>query len=175
MNNNSKSILDDCSIYKCFVCCKMFVELACFICICILCGLSKKNPLEIHTIGNLTDYFNDVDNTTSNNAYNTNKNIINITDLNMTDISKNDDHKSNINEKTYNLNEDKNNSSDDDDIEKIIPLRKFNLNLFVMKCVMILKNIKVRNFRAFLNLIIKKYVILVSLILLSQVFFYLFI
>ena len=37
---------------------KSLVEIACFICDCILCGLSSKNPLETHTIGNLTSYCN---------------------------------------------------------------------------------------------------------------------
>ena len=44
---------------------KFFTELACFICICIICGLSRKNPFETHSIGNLDLYFNDVVNTSN--------------------------------------------------------------------------------------------------------------
>lgn len=35
-------------------------DLACFICICILVSLSSENPFESHIIGNLTDYFIDL-------------------------------------------------------------------------------------------------------------------
>lgn len=47
---------------KCFNLCllgilKMLVNMAIFICVCILVDLSKNNPFETHIIGNLTDYF----------------------------------------------------------------------------------------------------------------------
>ena len=44
---------------------KFLTEFACFICICIICSLSRKNPFEIHTIGDLDSYFNDVVNTSN--------------------------------------------------------------------------------------------------------------
>ena len=44
---------------------KFLTELACFICICIICSLSRKNPFETHSIGDLDLYFNDVVNTSS--------------------------------------------------------------------------------------------------------------
>ena len=36
---------------------KLIVEIACFICACILCSLSSKNPLEKHIIGDISNYF----------------------------------------------------------------------------------------------------------------------
>ena len=53
---------------------KFVVELACFICICVLCGLSAKNPFKNHIIGDLSNYFTDVNNNTNSNL-NTLKNL----------------------------------------------------------------------------------------------------
>ena len=39
---------------------KILLSTAIFICICILCHTSKKNPLENHIIGNLSNYFYEV-------------------------------------------------------------------------------------------------------------------
>lgn len=51
---------------------KMLVELACYICVFILCGLSRKNPLESHIIGDLSNYFFDAPkNSTNANIINT--------------------------------------------------------------------------------------------------------
>lgn len=36
---------------------KVLVEICCFVCVCVLCSISRKNPFESHYIGNLTDYF----------------------------------------------------------------------------------------------------------------------
>ena len=42
--------------------CMMFfnicIELACFICVCILCHISSKNPFKDHIIGDISNYFN---------------------------------------------------------------------------------------------------------------------
>lgn len=38
-------------------CLKFTAELSCFICVCILCGLSSNNPFESHYIRDLTNYF----------------------------------------------------------------------------------------------------------------------
>jgi len=63
---------------------KILIEIACFICICILCSSSRKNPLDNHIIGDLSNYFNDISNNTMNitkdNIYNNNinKELINI-------------------------------------------------------------------------------------------------
>ena len=42
--------------------CMMFfnicIELACFICVCILCHISSKNPFKNHIIGDISNYFN---------------------------------------------------------------------------------------------------------------------
>ena len=40
---------------------KILSEIACFICICIICSLNRKNQFETHFIGNLDLYFNDVE------------------------------------------------------------------------------------------------------------------
>lgn len=54
---------------SCFLLCifglKFFTEIACFICVCIICSLSRKNPFEAHSITNLDFYFNDVVNTSN--------------------------------------------------------------------------------------------------------------
>lgn len=47
-------------------CLKYLTELACFICVCILCGLSRKNPFESHTIGDLSKYFVDAPKNSTN-------------------------------------------------------------------------------------------------------------
>ena len=47
---------------------KLAIEIANFVCICILVSLSKDNPLESHTIGDLSNYFGDI-------SYNNNINI----------------------------------------------------------------------------------------------------
>jgi hypothetical protein len=49
-----------CSLLNCLTTLTILIEIASFICACILCALSAKNPFETHTIGNLTLYFNDV-------------------------------------------------------------------------------------------------------------------
>lgn len=49
-----------CSVVHCLIFLTILIEIASFICACILCALSAKNPFETHTIGNLTLYFNDV-------------------------------------------------------------------------------------------------------------------
>lgn len=51
--------------FACFFCLKLLAEIGCFVCICILCSLSSKNPFENHTIGNLSNYFYEPVNTTS--------------------------------------------------------------------------------------------------------------
>ena len=33
------------------------IELACFICVCILCHISSKNPFKNHIIGDISNYF----------------------------------------------------------------------------------------------------------------------
>ena len=54
-------------IFTCFLFLKFLVELACFICVCILCGLSAKNPFKNHIIGDLNTYFKGIKrNATSN-------------------------------------------------------------------------------------------------------------
>jgi len=66
---------------KCIASLKFFTELACFICICIICSLSRKNPFDTHSIRNLDLYFNDVVNTSNTTNLiqddNINKNLIN--------------------------------------------------------------------------------------------------
>lgn len=52
--------------FHCIILLKFASELACFVCICILCGLSAKNPFENHIIGDLSTYFTDVKNITNN-------------------------------------------------------------------------------------------------------------
>ena len=59
----------------CIASLKFFTELACFICICIICGLSRKNPFETHSIRNLDLYFNDVVNTSNKTILMQNNNI----------------------------------------------------------------------------------------------------
>ena len=51
---------EQCSLFDCVSILTILIEIASFICACILCALSAKNPFETHTIGNLTLYFNDV-------------------------------------------------------------------------------------------------------------------
>ena len=52
--------------FHCIILLKFASELGCFVCICILCGLSAKNPFENHIIGDLSTYFTDVKNITNN-------------------------------------------------------------------------------------------------------------
>jgi len=60
---------------------KFIIETASFICICIICGLSRKNPFEYHSIKNLDIYFNDVVNNSNTKNFLPNdsiyKNLIN--------------------------------------------------------------------------------------------------
>lgn len=51
---------DSCNSKKCFCFLAVLVEIANFICICILVSLSRNNPFEKHTIGNLDKYFKNV-------------------------------------------------------------------------------------------------------------------
>ena len=44
---------------------KGLIQLGALICICYLCRLSSKFPFESHIIGNMTDYFYDIPNTSS--------------------------------------------------------------------------------------------------------------
>ena len=55
-----------CPYNPCFIL-RFLIEIASFICVCILVSLSKNDPFEEHTIGNLSKYFKNVldqDNTT---------------------------------------------------------------------------------------------------------------
>ena len=56
-----------CKLISFILCLKLLAELACFICICILCDLSSKNPFKNHKIGNLTIYFTDAENNITSN------------------------------------------------------------------------------------------------------------
>lgn len=50
----------ECWDYPCGYLLRCLVEFASFICVCIIVGLSRKDPFEKHIIGNLTNYFNDI-------------------------------------------------------------------------------------------------------------------
>ena len=55
-----------CPYNPCFIL-RFWIEITSFICVCILVSLSKNDPFEEHTIGNLSKYFKNVldqDNTT---------------------------------------------------------------------------------------------------------------
>lgn len=41
---------------------RYLVELASFVCVCIIVHSTKSNPFEKHIIGNLTDYFFNIEN-----------------------------------------------------------------------------------------------------------------
>ena len=56
---------EECYIYQCILL-KLFLELAGFICICILCGLSSKNPFESHIILDVSYYFYESSNISTN-------------------------------------------------------------------------------------------------------------
>ena len=56
--------MDHSCIFVCIIyLLKSFLEFGSFICVCILCNLSKKNPFEKHYIGDLSNYFKDEINT----------------------------------------------------------------------------------------------------------------
>ena len=60
MKNNKNDKDEELKIcYKFSMTLKFLVEIGCFICVCILCSMSSKNPLENHLIGNLSNYFLD--------------------------------------------------------------------------------------------------------------------
>ena len=42
----------------CMIFFNICIELACFICVCILCHISSKNPFKNHIIGDISNYFN---------------------------------------------------------------------------------------------------------------------
>ena len=65
---------EECYVYQC-ICLKLFAELAGFICICILCGLSSKNPFESHKILNVSYYFYESSNITTNDNITLNNNV----------------------------------------------------------------------------------------------------
>ena len=90
--------------------CRFLIEFASFICVCVIVGLSRKDPFEKHIIGNLTNYFSDViDNTNSSTP------ISNMTKYNNSNLIY--DKKKNIfNESS---NEYSNDDGDIEDIEKI--------------------------------------------------------
>ena len=56
--------------------CRSLIEFASFICVCVIVGLSRKNPFEKHIIGNLTNYFNDVIDTPISNETKYNNSIL---------------------------------------------------------------------------------------------------
>ena len=56
---------EECYVFQCIIL-KLFVELGGFICICILCGLSAKNPFESHKILNVSYYFYESSNISTN-------------------------------------------------------------------------------------------------------------
>lgn len=58
--------LNDCKISYFTGCLKICIELAIFICLIVLYYLSKNDPFENHIIGDLSDYFNDVENLSPN-------------------------------------------------------------------------------------------------------------
>ena len=113
--------LKDCKPYLCFASCIVLTEFACFICVCVLCGLSKKNPFEIYTIEELSLYFNDVENKTSN-----------IT--NIIEIANNSEQKEfnnfNINKKMQIFNKNKKDYSMKDNIKTKIYKRKLVSKVF---------------------------------------------
>lgn len=57
-----------CNIFKSIFGLKMAIEIANFVCICILVNLSRDNPLESHYIGDLSNYYHDI-------SYNNDDNI----------------------------------------------------------------------------------------------------
>ena len=57
--------MQTCKFYECTYGLKFIVEIGCFVCVCILCGLSSKNPFENHVIANLSNYFYNEENTTT--------------------------------------------------------------------------------------------------------------
>ena len=91
---------------------RCLIEFASFICICVIVGLSRKNPFEKHIIGNLTDYFSDVIDTNTSNP------ISNVSIYNNS-ILINDKKNKNI------FNESSNDYSYDDDIEDIKKMKNF--------------------------------------------------
>lgn len=89
--------------------CRFLIEFASFICVCVIVGLSRKNPFEKHIIGNLTNYFNDViDNTNASIP------ISNVTKYNNSNLIY--DKK---NENIFNESSNEYSNDDDEDIEKI--------------------------------------------------------
>jgi len=92
---------------------KFFIEIGCFICVCILVDISKDDPFEKHIIGDLNLYFIDSLNTLNKRAY-TNFLINNITS------------------KKSILNENKNISSESDNKRKLF-LRKLISTSFCLE------------------------------------------
>jgi len=87
---------------------RCLIEFASFICVCVIVGLSRKDPFEKHIIGNLTKYFNDVIDTPISNATKYNNSIL-IYDKNNKSI----------------INESSKDYSDDDDIDDIEKIKIF--------------------------------------------------
>ena len=100
--------MQTCKFYECTYGLKFIVEIGCFVCVCILCGLSSKNPFESHVIANLSNYFYDEENTTTLIANKRKYNNVSIINFTTED---------------YTLNESKNISSDKD-IKKNLFSRK---------------------------------------------------
>ena len=109
----------ECCDYPCGYIIRNLIEFASFICVCIIVGLSRKNPFEKHIIGDLTNYFNDEINTIDINP------ISNETKYNYS-ISIHDKNKNSFNESSDNF-------SDDDDFKVFGKLRKLVSESFCLE------------------------------------------